>query len=140
MKARVIRYLSAAVFCALLVWLYVSGRDPWTLPLVEQYRIWCDAFTIPGLLLVLAGCLVWISNKGALDGISYAVRGLFRVFIPGAGLRQNMESYYDYLKRKEEKRIKGYGFLFAVGGVCLAAAAVFMILFYRLYEPRQFSL
>ena len=55
MKARVIRYLSAAVFCALLVWLYVSGRDPWTLPLVEQYRIWCDAFTVPGLLLVLAG-------------------------------------------------------------------------------------
>ena len=132
-KSRIIKYSAAICFCVLLIWFYVANHDLASASQMERYRIWCDAFTIPGLLLILSGLLVWVSNQGALDGISYALCGLARVFIPGAGLKQNMENYHDYLKRKEEKRVKGYGFLFFVGGVTLIIALVFLYLFYRLY-------
>lgn len=132
-KGRVIKYGLSILFCALLIWISVKSSNYASASLVERYKIWCDAFTIPGLLLILLGLLVWISNQGALDGLSYALQGMFRMFIPGAGLRQNMETYYDYLKRKEKKRVKGYGFLFIVGGSSMAVALVFLNLFYRIY-------
>ena len=132
-KGRIVKYFAAVLFCALMVWVYIGNHDFASLSQLEKYRILCDAFTVPGLLLILIGLLVWISNQGALDGISYAVRGLFRVFVPGAGFRQNLETYYDYLKRKEEKRVKGYGFLFLVGGISLAIALMFYFLFYSVF-------
>ena len=133
-KGRIVKYFATIFFCVLMVWFYIGSHDFALASQLEKYRILCDAFTIPGLLLILTGFLVWVSNQGALDGISYAVRGLFRVFIPGAGLRQNLETYYDYLKRKDEKRIKGYGFLFLVGGISLAIALLFYFIFYSIYK------
>lgn len=132
-KGRIVKYCFAILFCVLLIWLYLSNSDFASLSRLERYRVLCDAFTFPGLLLIMIGLLVWVSNQGALDGISYAMRGLYRAFIPGAGLRQNFVNYYDYVKNKREKRVKGYGFLFSVGGVCLAIALVFLGLFYSLY-------
>lgn len=133
-KGRIVKYFTAVFFCALMVWFYVRSNDFALLSQLEKYRILCDAFTVPGLLLILTGLLVWVSNQGVLDGISYAIRGLFRVFVPGAGFRENLETYYDYMKRNEKKRVKGYGFLFLVGGIDLAVALVFYFLFYSIYK------
>lgn len=132
-KGTIIKYLAAIAFCGLMILIYVSSRDLVAASRLEKYRIWCDAFTIPGLLLIFTGLLVWVANQGALDGISYALKGMFRVFIPGAGLRQNLENYHDYLQRKKERRVKGYGFLFLTGGASLLVALVFLYLFYRIY-------
>ena len=100
---------------------------------MEKYRILCDAFTIPGVVLVMLGALMAISNEGALYGISYVLGYAFRILIPAK--RHEHEKYYDYVERKKgEGQVKGYGFLFVVGGASLAIAIVFMILFYRLYR------
>lgn len=89
-----------------------------------------DAFLIPGAVTVLTGCMLVISNKGGLDGISFAAGRAVRMLIPG--LKKNDEKYFDYVERKRENPVKGFGFLFAVGGCFCVAAIVFMILFYRL--------
>ena len=100
------------------------------LPADERYRILCDAFTVPGLMLVLIGVLVALSNEGSFDALGYAVRYAVRRLIPGAGLRQ--ETYGDFVERRREQgRVRGYGFLFHVGLVFLCAAAVFLYLYYR---------
>lgn len=130
-KVNLLKYGISAVVCGGLVWFYVSQRSFGAQELMEKYRILCDAFTVPGLLLMMFGALLAISNQGAFDGIGYALSITWKALIPGG--RTKMEKYFDYVERRRSKKTNGYGFLFVVGGVCMAIALVFMILFYQLY-------
>lgn len=100
--------------------------------LAERYRILCDAFTIPGVLIIMVGLLIVISNTGTLDGLSYAVKGIGRQFIPF--LRLQNETFYDYVNRKKEKR-KHHEclFLFVTGAIFMTAAIIFLILFNQVF-------
>lgn len=130
MRKALVKYLSAAFVCGALAWLYISSREFASAPRLEQYRMLSDAFLIPGLVTVLIGCLLLISNKGGLDGISFVLGRAARMLIPGR--KKKDEKYFDYVERKRENPLRGFGFLFVVGGIFCAAAIVFMILFYRL--------
>lgn len=133
MKTKLVKYGLAALFGAALVFVYLSARNfTGAEPPAELYRMLCDAFTIPGMVLSLSAALIALSNAGSFDGIGYSMQHLFRALIPGMALRQ--ESYGDYLERREGKKIKGYGFLLQVGLVFMAVALVFFFLFYRVYE------
>ena len=98
----------------------------------EKYRILCDAFTIPGVVLMLCAALVWISNEGMFTGIAYSLTHAVLSLIPLAYARnKKLEKYADYLERKNESRLRGYGFLFFVGAGFFVIALVFLVLFYR---------
>ncbi len=100
----------------------------------EKYRLLCDAFTFPGVLLILTAALVALSNAGAFTGLGYMMSFAVRALIPGMGSGKQ-ETYAEYLERKEEKgRAKGYGFLFHVGLVYFALAILFLVLFYRNFQ------
>ena len=134
LKKNLLKYGISFAIALGMAYLYVSLRvdpsDPAALPLMEWYRVLCDGFTIPGLLFVMLGLLVTLSNQGSLDGVGYAATVAFKMLI-GAGA--HLERYAEYLERRRANRLKGYGFLYVVGIVCLAAAAVFMGLFYSRY-------
>ena len=98
---------------------------------VEKYRILCDVFSVPGVMLIMTGFLVMVSNEGAFEGIGYAVKYAAKMLIPGP---KKMEKYYDYLQRRRGKKIQGYGFLFVTGAGNLLIAGIFMALFYNLYR------
>ena len=105
-----------------------QAEDP-----AERCRLLCDGFFVPGALLVSAGALIFVSNYGLFNGISYAARYEARMFVPWSGKRD--ESYGDYVSRRAEKgKLTGYGFLFLVGGVFLAVSLVFLALFYHYFE------
>ncbi len=136
-KAFAMKYGISVGICVLMVYLYfigqVSGLDDFlALALHERYRILCDAFTIPGVLFLMTGCLVALSNAGALDAVGYIFHFLVTVFRPGRERR--VEKYYDYVQEKKEKRTKGYGFLFVVGGIFMAVSLLFLVLFYCVYS------
>lgn len=100
--------------------------------LTEKYRILADAFTIPGVIILLSGVLVLISNEGMFEGLSYVVSYAVKMLIPGGN--KDQERYADYVERKREKGpVRGIGFLFVAGGVFMAAALVFIALFYSVY-------
>ena len=100
--------------------------------LADKYRILADAFTIPGVVILLSGVLVLIANEGMFEGISYAVSYAVKMLIPGVSKEQ--ERYADYVERRREKGpVKGIGFLFVTGGVFMAAALLFIALFYSVY-------
>ncbi len=125
----------AGVLGLLLVYVFVAFRVDFSdlsgVTLLDWYRMLCDAFTIPGLLMLMFALLLTISNEGALDGLGYvAVNGL-KMLIPGAATK--MERYLEYVERRRKNRAKGYGFLYVVGAVFLTIAAVFLLLFYTLY-------
>ena len=116
----------------LFIYLRVDFENPEQTELIEWYRIICDAFTIPGLLLLMFGCLMSLSNAGAMDGLGYAVVNGLKMLIPGGALK--MERYKEYLERRRANRIRGYGFLYIVGAGCMAIALIFMFLFYGIYQ------
>ena len=132
LKTNLLKYGTTCAVGILMVWLYFWMRveslsELMMLKPVELYQMICDAFTVPGMIIPLMGCMVWLSNEGALDGVSYAVSFAIRMLIPGMG---GHERYGDYLERKRANRVKGYGFLFIVGGVFLAVALTFLALYY----------
>lgn len=136
LRSNLIKCGIAMALSLMLVYVFVSLRvDLTNLSAVEPvdlYLILCDAFTIPGLLLLMFGLLMTISNQGALDGLGYvAINGL-KMLIPGAATR--MERYKEYVERRRANRVKGYGFLYVVAAILLAIAGIFMILFYSLYQ------
>lgn len=131
LKVNLLKYGISALVCGGMVWLYVYLRDFASQSTMEQYRILCDAFTIPGLTALMFALLLSVSNEGALDGLGYVASIAVKSLTPGG--RKKIEKYYDYVQRKREKKLTGYGFLYIVGAICMAVAVVFMVLFYQLY-------
>ena len=135
LKKNLIKYGVSVGLSLALAYFYVYVRvdfqNPGATPLIEWYRTLCDAFTIPGLILLMFGCLMSLSNTGAMDGLGYVVSIAVKMLIPGGAL--NMERYKEYLDRRRANRIRGYGFLYIVGAGCMAVSLVFMVLFYSLY-------
>jgi hypothetical protein len=133
-KGNLLKYGISSAFAGVLVYIYCSSRNVFLQPELERWRILCDAFTIPGLTLIMVGFLVMVANEGFFDMLSYATSKAVGMLVPGRGFVEKDEKYYDYLQRKKGKRATGFGFLFVVGGVCMALAMLFLFLFYRLYN------
>ncbi len=112
-------------------YLYISLREFGTAELIDRYRMLCDAFSLPGMVFLLLGCLMILMNKGALNATGYLVINAAKTLIP-VGERK-YENYQTYLKRQEEKPKKKFVFFFMTGGVFMLISLVFLALFYSLY-------
>lgn len=97
-----------------------------TLDNAQKYLNLADAFTIPSVVMLMLGVLVWISTTGSFDALGYGFKRAKEAFIPSA---YKHEQFYDYKVRKDKKRIKGYGFMFISGGIYLIPAIIFNILY-----------
>ena len=128
-KSALIKYGCCAAFVLLLGGMYLSGGEFAISDLQNKFRLLCDAFSVPGIILILCGGLVWATNEGVLDGLTYSLGLLARSLIPGGRSRPD-ERYADYVERKRKNRVKGYSFLFIAGGVSLVIGLVFLALFY----------
>ena len=131
LKTNLLKYGITGTVCLGLAALYCGLRDFGDMTLVEKYRVLCDGFTIPGLVALCVGALLWVSNDGFFYGLGYCLDVARKALLPGG--RRKMEKYYDYVERHRQKKLTGYGFLFICGGVCMAIAIVFLVLFYRIY-------
>jgi hypothetical protein len=127
------KYLTAASIGGVLVCLTLWLNDFSSLTeKLDRYRVLTDAFSIPGVILIMVGCLVFISTDGFFDMISYALSKLGRSLVPFS--KKTDESYYDYKTRKSGQRFTGYSFLFFTGLAFLAVALVFLALFFANYQ------
>lgn len=132
-RINLIKYGSCAAFVVLFVVCNMVMKDFASADLTGKYLILCDGFTVPAVLMIMAGCLIWAEGEGIFYGISYAAKMAIRSLIPGGRLQED-ERYGDYVARKREKKVKGYGFLFIAGAVTMVVALVFMALFYSQYN------
>lgn len=130
-RKNLLKYGITSGVCIAIAVFFCVVRDFSQMSLVVRYRTICDAFTVPGLLCLCVAALLWVSNEGFFYGLGYCLDVTRKALIPGG--RKKMERYYDYVQRHSQKKVTGYGFLFVCGGVCMAIAVVFLILFYRVY-------
>ena len=133
MKRNLLRYGIPALVGGVIAWAFVALRNYGAgfTTSTEWYLMLCDAFTVPGVLLFLFGVLIWISNEGTFDGISYGVKHLFRSLVPFGRTGEAQEKYYDYVQRRREKGKAGFGALMLVGLGYFLVGMVFLILFYN---------
>ena len=141
-RAKIIAYSITAILGALAAfWVAKIRGYSASMPAQERYRILCDAFFVPGILLVLFGALAWVAGKDAFAGLSFVGRNMMRALIPGARLKYPHQTFYDYLEERKARREArkstsiGLGFLFFTGLAFLAVSIVFLILFYQVYDP-----
>lgn len=136
MKSPLVRNLICCGVSILLgagmVYFYIHERQFPTGVKAEDYRMLADAFTIPGLLYIMFGALLWAAGKGAMDGLGYAVTYAIKGLLPGARLA-DQPTYAEWLEERREKRKKttAYSFLFFTGVAFLAVTGVFIYLFYK---------
>ena len=134
LKNILIKYSISTGIGALLVWFFLWLRDfTGKEPRAVRYLLLCDAFTIPGVMMILTAALIALSNEGALLSIGYMLGYAFRMLIPGLGGSKH-ERYADYIERKMGKRVKGYGFIFVTGAAFFAIAMVYLALFYKYFK------
>lgn len=129
-RSGIIKYSVSLLVGALIAWGVLSTHGFFAAETAaERYRFLCDAFFVPGVLMMAAGALIFVANDGLFNGIAYAARYVARMFVPWSGKRD--ESYGDFVASRSEKGgIKGYSFLFAIGGLYLALSVLFLILYY----------
>ncbi|MBQ4166706.1 MAG: DUF3899 domain-containing protein [Clostridia bacterium] len=137
-KSSLIKNLIGTAVCVLLgaamVLIYLKGH--WyelAKTEAERYRLLCDGFSIAGIVLVCVSALILVHNTGLFTGLTYGLRGVKDIFLPF--LQQKYIPYREYRKRKMEKKVKGYGFIFFTGLAFLAVAIFFMIRFHKVYVP-----
>jgi len=130
LRKNLIKYGISAAACLAFAGFFAYNRGIAEGSMADVYRILSDAFTVPGLMCVFSGALVWLSGEGALDGVTYVVQYAVKslLFMGGRGKR---ETYREYVERRRAKKMGGYGFLLVTGAVSLLVGAVFMVLFYQ---------
>ena len=124
-KKYAVAFVIMGILTFVVLWLRQFGA---TVSLQERYLDLADAFTIPGVVMIMAGLLVWVTSQGGFDMISYALLRAKDSLIPGS--KHSGEQYYDYKVRQDKKRPKGYSFMFISGGIYLVPAIIFNILYY----------
>ncbi len=133
-RGKLIRYgVTAAVgllIAAVVMYSQGFGAETDT---ARRVLILSDAFTAPGLLLILAAGLVFVSNHGSFNGIGYVLNRALAAFIPSAALSRKYESYKDYVAQKGEKS-KTFGYLLITGGVFLAVGVIFTAVYYGAFH------
>ena len=129
LKNNLIKYGITVIAASLvtIITLYNQGFNT-SLEITEKMRLLADAFTIPGVVLVMLGCLVFVSTSGFFDMISFGIARGVSMLIPFS--HKSKETFYEYKTRKNEERFTGYSFLFYVGAVFVAVAIVFTVLFF----------
>ena len=136
LKKNLLKYGISVAAGLLLSFIYIYPRvdisNLASVEKVELYLVFCDGFFVPGILILMFGFLMSVSNQGAMDGVTYVLVHAARMLIPGGALKS--ERYKEYVERKRANRVKGYGFLYVVALVFLAVSGVFMALFYSVYQ------
>lgn len=127
-KTKILCYVTSILINAYLVFSYVRSHDIGTLPLLDRYHVLCDAFFLPGVIMIFLGLLMVLNNLGALDTMAFGFSYVLHMLAPGAF--DKMDSYLDFIEKRRANRGGGYGFLLVIGSVMIAVSVVFLVLFY----------
>ena len=127
LKTTIIKYSISTGISLGLVFFILWLHQYWDqTELVEKYKILSDAFTVPGLLFILVGLLVALTNEGSLTALGWMLKRMFKLLNPFSD--KNIERYSDYMESRQ--KVTGFSFLFYTGLAFAAVSIVFLVLYY----------
>ncbi len=121
---KIIRRLIQAFFCGGVI---VAFACLLRFERGEEFKHFCDAFSLAGVaLLTVAGC-GYLKNQGAFLGIGYALQRVKGYLLPSL---EKKESYADYRERKTEQDDADTPLPFLTAGLFYLAIACALLIFY----------
>ncbi len=102
----------------------------WTHSGYDVFRLLSDACMVTGTLIGGIGALVFASNSGTFDMLSYGIIHFFDLFRPNAR-NEKYRDFYEYKKAKGDRQ-RPFGHMLIVGLVFLLLAAVFSFVWYQM--------
>ena len=123
------KYGGCILFVGVLAGTYLWSGRFLEQNMIEQLRLLCDAFAIPGVLLLCLGALIWTMGQGALDGLTYSLRLALGALIPGKRLEKE-ENYGAYVASQRAKSRGKVSGMLICGGVAVGISLVFLALYY----------
>ena len=119
--------ISAVVGIAIFV-IVICIQQIWNAEDTAQtMQILSDACFVPGVLLAGIGLIIFASNGGVFDMLSYAVIRLFDLFRRDAR-NKKYKDFYEYREAKKDKK-RGMAFMLIVGAVFILIAIVFLVVY-----------
>lgn len=87
-----------------------------------------DAFFITGVLICGMGLLIFSSNMGTFDMLSFGIKQGIRIFNPASKLEKNRQTYADYKEERANKKAP-WVFMVIIGGGFLLISVLFLIIY-----------
>ncbi len=109
------------IVCTKKIWNYDDGK--------QVLRILSDAFFVPGVILAGVGLLIFASNGGAFDMLSYVFIRFFDLFRRDVR-NKKYKDFYEYREAKKDKK-RGMAFMLIVGVIFIALAGIMLIAYYQ---------
>ena len=94
----------------------------------------CDAFFVPGVIMLCFGLLVFATNGGAFDMLAFSVIKLFDLFKRDL-TKSKYRTFYDYREVQKEKNRQFVSFIIIGGGFLLVGIVFWLV--YRFYPWAQ---
>lgn len=119
----------------LIIGLLISFWVAYTQGIFEQtdlksiLHILTDSFFVSGVLVTGMGGLIFVSNEGSFDGITFAMKSFLSMF--KRDKKKVYRSYYDY-KQSKKDRDRSFGYMLICGLVFMAMSGI-ALLFYSNY-------
>jgi len=95
---------------------------------IEVLYAFCDAFFVPGILLLGFGALLFCADDGLFDMMNYGVMLCVNLVRKEEKRRAFPKTFHDYRQMKQEGRNGGFGYLLIIGGVFIALAILFLVI------------
>ena len=94
----------------------------------DLFHVLSDSFFAVGALMACFGGIVFVSNEGAFDGISYGLTSFLDIF-----RKEKKNVFKDYFEYKQSKgeRNHSFGFLLVCGLFFLIIFAIMLALYYQ---------
>ena len=96
-------------------------------------RLLSDACLVPGVLLAGFGLIIFASNGGAFDMLTYAVIKLFDLFKRDPR-NKKYKDFYEYREAQKGKKRK-MAFMLIVGSVFILFSVIFLVVYYVTLPP-----
>ncbi len=106
----------------------------WSKDILDQttalavYHILCDAFFVVGVVITAAGLLIFSTNEGTFDMLTYGMKSFVDIFRKEKKLKY--DTFYDYRMERAEVKIP-FGFLVICGLFFMAVSMVMLALYHQ---------
>lgn len=128
---KVLRYLIPVLICVAGVFAVMGIKGSFVKSGQQLIVDLCDAFLVPGLLVLGFGLLVFATNGGAFDMLAFGLIKFFDLFKRDL-TKVKYRTFYDYRKAQSEKK-RPFLNIIIVGAAFTVVAIVLLIVYHTAF-------
>lgn len=134
------KYLTSVIIGLLIALLVLQSKNTFShKEIILIYQDLSDAFFVSGILILLFGLMVVVTNEHVFDIAVYGSKVLFNS-VMRRGNRKIANSYIEYRLLQDEKGKASYFYSIIVGLLFIAISIIFLLLFNSEYTGLESGL